>query len=166
MASFVADSVEIPIYNVVRANITDGGDASCLSINFRGLVQQAASSGSSLSSSQYHQAIFTIDDQLQAATGGLKLRNRLGRTLNIYEVFCEVDEAPTGNPVTVDINKNGTTIFTNQGHRPSIAAGTTYGSTTLIDVATWANNEYLTMDIDQVGTTDTGSNLVVTVVYQ
>ncbi len=111
------------------------------------------------------QAIFTIEGILSVGTGTLRIRNRTGRTLTISEVYCEVDTAPVGAAIIVDVNNGGTTIFTNQAHRPQIAAGANVGNTTTIDVPAWSNNTYLTIDRDQVGSTTPGSDLVVTVIY-
>ena len=114
----------------------------------------------------YHQAIFTLDDVIYTNTGAIRLRNLTGRTLNISQVFCEVGTAPTGNDIVVDINKNDVTIFTDQANRPRILAGSNSGYTTAVDISSWYANEYLTMDIDEIGSIIVGSNLVVTVVYQ
>lgn len=73
--------------------------------------------------------------------------------------------APTGASVIVDINKNGTTIFSTQGNRPTIAAGTNdSGAIVAPNVTTLAVGDYLTVDIDQVGSTLAGSDLTVEVV--
>ena len=65
----------------------------------------------------------------------------------------------------VDVNKNGTTIFTTQSNRPTISDGNNTGYTTNIDIASWADGDYLTMDVDQVGSTEPGRNLTVHIVY-
>jgi hypothetical protein len=65
----------------------------------------------------------------------------------------------------VDINKNGVTIFTTQGNRPTIAiAGTTSGKVTNMDVTTIADGDSLTVDVDQVGSTVAGADLTVQIV--
>jgi hypothetical protein len=57
---------------------------------------------------------------------------------------------------------NGTTIFTTQGNRPAIAAASnTSGKVTNMDVTTIANGQYVTIDIDQIGSSTAGSDLVV-----
>lgn len=164
--SFATDTVVVPISNVVRANIVSGGTGRCLSVNLRGTYGGNGGSGSPPPSSDYHQAIFTLDGALSISTGALKIRNLMNRTLNLSRVYCDVGTAPTGANIVVDINKNGTTIFTNQANRPVVLAGTTSGETTAISVTGWASGEYLTMDIDSVGSTVIGSDLTVTVVYQ
>lgn len=73
-----------------------------------------------------------------------------------------VGTAPVDASLIVDINKNGTTIFTTQGNRPTITTGNTdSGAITAPDVTALANGDYLSVDIDQVGSTTPGKNLVV-----
>jgi len=92
-------------------------------------------------------------------------------SLRVYmEVPCKVQSvrasagtAPTGATILVDANKNGTTIYTTQGNRPTIAIS---GFTALGGVAandTFAAGDYLTVDVDQIGSTVAGADLVVVV---
>jgi len=111
------------------------------------------------------QAIFSIEGSLSVGAGVIRIRNRTGRTLTISEVHCEVNTAPVGAAIIVDVHKGGVTIFTTQSNRPQIADGANVGSSTTIEVPAWANDAYLTVDRDQVGSTTSGSDLVVTVVY-
>jgi hypothetical protein len=60
------------------------------------------------------------------------------------------------------VNKNGSTIFTTQANRPTIVSGA-LTSVSVPDVTTWANGDYLTVDIDQVGSTTPGTDLQVQV---
>jgi hypothetical protein len=85
-------------------------------------------------------------------------------TLMTVKVKLVVKTAPTGAAIIVDVNKNGTTIFTTQGNRPQIAAGATTGDSGTPDVTTLAETDKLTIDIDQIGTTEPGKDLTVEVV--
>lgn len=79
----------------------------------------------------------------------------------ITEVRASVGTSPTGASIIVDVNKNGSTIFTTQSNRPTIAAS---GSTALapgIDVSTLVNADYLSFDIDQIGSSIEGADLTV-----
>lgn len=109
------------------------------------------------------QHTFSHTGVVSVKTGTHKLYNDTGKTLTIVNVRATVDLAPTGASLIVDVHKNGTTIFTTQSNRPTIAA-TTFTDTSTPAVTTWAAGEYLTVDIDQVGSTVAGSDLVVTVV--
>lgn len=85
-----------------------------------------------------------------------------GMIWTITGCWASVGVAPTGAAILVDINKNGTTIFTTQGNRPTIAAsGFASGRVANMDVATLADGDYLTADIDQVGSTIPGQDILV-----
>ena len=84
----------------------------------------------------------------------------------IMGVTAAVGTAPTGGPLTIDVNKNGTTIFTTQGNRPSIGAGTNASSEMTPDVTTISAGDYLTVDRDLVGPTVAGADLTVQVRYR
>jgi hypothetical protein len=76
-----------------------------------------------------------------------------------------VGAAPTGQAIICDINKNDTTIYTTQGNRPQIAIAATVGAETTPDVTALATSDYLTVDIDQIGTTFAGSDVRVIIRY-
>jgi hypothetical protein len=84
--------------------------------------------------------------------------------LTITKVKLVVKTAPTGAAIVVDVNKNGTTIFTTQANRPQIAIGATTGDSGTPDVTSLAEGDKLTIDIDQVGSTVAGADLTVEVV--
>lgn len=79
----------------------------------------------------------------------------------IGKVRAAVGTAPTGAPVVIDVNVNGSSIYANQANRPSIAAG----SNTTTSTPGWAvtAGDYITVDIDSVGTINPGADLTVTV---
>lgn len=101
---------------------------------------------------------------LVVSTGTFRLYNDTGSTWTISGVRASVGTAPAGASIIIDISKNGTTIFTTQANRPTIAAATnTSGNVTTMDVTTVAAGEYLTVDIDQIGSTTAGADLTVQV---
>ena len=78
----------------------------------------------------------------------------------ISAVYAKVDIAPTGADLQIDVNKNGTTIFTTQSNRPIIVATGTTDLSGTPDVTGFAQYDILSIDIDQVGSTVAGgSNL-------
>jgi hypothetical protein len=85
-------------------------------------------------------------------------------TLTITKVKLVVKTVPTGAAIIVDVNKNGTTIFTTQDNRPQIAIGETSGDSGTPDVTSLAEGDKITIDIDQIGSTITGADLTVEVV--
>ncbi len=86
------------------------------------------------------------------------------RTMTITSVTARVSTAPAGAAIRVDVNKNGTTIWTTQTNRPSIAIGAnSSGRVTNMDVTSLAAGDYLSLDVDVVGIGTLGSYLVVTI---
>ena len=106
----------------------------------------------------------TLSGALAAAAGTLRYPNRAGAALTIREVHLAVNTAPAGAAIIVDVNLNGTSIFSSSADRPQIAAGVYAGLSVLLGTPTWAVNAYLTVDVDQVGSSTPGADLVVTVV--
>jgi hypothetical protein len=102
---------------------------------------------------------------IAVATGVTKFRFPFAAT--ILGVSAAVGTAPTGASLIVDVNKNGTTIFTTQGNRPAIADSALYATeVTNMDVTSFAAGDYLTVDVDQIGSTVAGSDLVVFIRYR
>lgn len=86
-------------------------------------------------------------------------------TYTIVGTRLMVGTAPTGASLIVDVNKNGTTIYTNQANRPTVAAGSNAGGPGAApDVTTLAAGDYLTIDVDQIGSTVAGADLTVSVI--
>jgi hypothetical protein len=101
---------------------------------------------------------------LTAAAGTVRLPIMEGGT--IEDVRIMAGTAPTGASLIVDVNKNGTTIFTTQGNRPTVAISGNASSAAVPDVTSLAAGDYLTVDIDQIGSTIAGSDLCVAVRYR
>jgi hypothetical protein len=100
-------------------------------------------------------------------TGVLRWYNRTGRTITLIGAWVASNTAPTGADMRADVNKNGTSIFTTQGNRPTCSATTNGGGISATpDVTSLADGDYLTADIDVVGSTIAGANVTVGVVYR
>ena len=89
--------------------------------------------------------------------------------VTILGVRASLGTAGTGQATIIDVNRNGgtnsgTTIFTTQANRPTVAAGALSGSEVAPDVASLAAGEYLTADRDQVGTS--AADLLLAVRFQ
>lgn len=97
-------------------------------------------------------------DVLQVAAGSQ--RWYADGDYRINSVRASVGSPSAGSSVIVDVNIDGTTIFTTQGNRPTIAAAG-YTATGTPNVTTLANGSYLTVDIDQIGSGTPGSDLLV-----
>jgi hypothetical protein len=108
--------------------------------------------------------VLTVAGDLADDPGVLRLYNLTGKALEISKVHLAVNTAPTGATIIVDIHENGTTIFTTQGNRPSIAISDFTGESTTIDEPSWADGNYLQADVDQIGSTVAGADLTITIV--
>jgi hypothetical protein len=78
----------------------------------------------------------------------------------ITGIFVSTSIAPTGSSIIFDVNKNGTTIFTTQANRPTIATSQ-FTATATPAVTSIAAGDYLTVDVDQVGSTIAGGDSAV-----
>lgn len=108
-------------------------------------------------------ATFTIPGTLVVGTG--QARYYFYAAATVINVVTGAGTAPTGASLILDLNKNGTTMFTTQGNRPTIAASGFLDASSVPDVTSIAANDYLTVDVDQIGSTIAGADAVLTVVY-
>jgi hypothetical protein len=107
-------------------------------------------------------ALFTAAGNLTVRTGSVRFPVPSG-TYTIQEVRVMVGTAPATQSVIVDVNKNGTTIYGTQANRPTIAAGSNAATGGTASVTSVAGGDYLTADIDQIGTGTVGADLTVMV---
>ena len=81
-------------------------------------------------------------------TGGGRIYNDTTSTLQVLSVRAWVGTVPT-SAVTVDINRNGSSIFSTPSNRPVIAIGAnTSGQVIPLDQVTLAPGDYVTADVD------------------
>jgi len=94
------------------------------------------------------------------------------KACRIESIQVRVGTAPTGADLVVDINKGNrttapSTIFITQGWRPIISAGEyTYvwdSGVVFMDISDLSPGDYLTADIDQVGSVVAGADLTITI---
>ncbi len=90
----------------------------------------------------------------------------LATDYQIVAVVAAVGTDPTGANLIIDVNLNGTTMFTTQANRPTIVAGSQQSAITVPDVTALAPGDLLSMDIDQIGSSVAGSDLTVVVYVQ
>lgn len=89
------------------------------------------------------------------------------KAYTIVSVTAGVGTAPTGATLIVDVNNNGTSVWNvTTANRPTIAISGFTATGGALDDTTLAAGEYLTVDIDQVGSTVAGSDLVVNIVLR
>lgn len=85
--------------------------------------------------------------------------------VEIIEVEAYLGTQPTGSAVTIDLNLNGTTMYTTQANRPSVAVATN-SDTTVPDITTVTDGDTLSVDIDAIDSNGIGAGLSVTVRYR
>lgn len=114
-----------------------------------------------------HSRLEPLDEAVFSKSGVLGISSGAGRfyvprAASILKVTAAVGTAPTGQPLLVDVNLNGVTVFTTQANRPSIAAGAfKVAAGAVPDVTTLVEGDLLSVDIDQVGSGVAGSDLSV-----
>ena len=104
------------------------------------------------------------------STGDGALRFGFPLAGRILGVSVTADTAPTGAALIVDIEKSGTLSLwaTTPGNRPQIAAGANADSpfeTAPDENNTFTAGQWFQVNVDQVGSTVAGSNVVVGVRY-
>ena len=82
--------------------------------------------------------------------------------LTIIKAYAAVKTAPTGASILIDINLNGTSIWSSTpANRLTITAGATSGNQTSFDSTTLTDGDLLTIDCDQIGSTIAGADLTI-----
>ena len=71
----------------------------------------------------YQVQVFTVPGTLSVGAGRAKFY--IPGAITLGNVRASVGTAPTGADIVIDVNKNGTTVFTTQANRPKIYAGQT-----------------------------------------
>lgn len=109
------------------------------------------------------QVSYTVPTPAVAA-GTIRLYNDTGSTWTLVSVRATLAVAAPSGATTVDVNKNGTSIFATSGDQPSITGGGTTNKVTTILTTSVADGEYLTVDVDAVGSG--AGTLIVTIAIQ
>jgi hypothetical protein len=113
------------------------------------------------------------------ATAGV-VRYPVPFAAELVQADLHVNTAPTGADILVDVNKNGTTVFTDQTKRLKVVAATNAATPAKVTpgvvngtnvpgipvpsatpVATFAAGDYITVDVDQIGSGTAGSNATI-----
>jgi hypothetical protein len=108
------------------------------------------------------------DETTNLTTGNGKVTFRAPFAFTILGLRANVNTAPTGSTIIVDINEGGSTIMTTNklsidaSEKTSVTAATAAGIT---DTAI-ADDAEITIDIDQIGSTAAGKGLKITILYR
>lgn len=179
-ANTVAEGDDTRIVNAIQGTLFDAkGDIIAASAADTPARQAAGADGTVLSANsgtstglEYRSltddnTVEFTDDRLvlTAGNGVARWYNRTADTLTLVGAWVSAGVAPTGADIIVDVNKNGTTIYTTQANRPTVPATTNGGAISATpDVTSLAAGDYLTVDIDQIGSTIAGGAIMVGIV--
>lgn len=104
--------------------------------------------------------IAVSDETTDLTTGTAKVTFRMPYAMTLSDVRANVNTAPTGAVLQVDINESGTSILST---KLTIDAGektsTTAATAAVISDISLADDAEITIDIDQVGSTVAGKGL-------
>lgn len=114
-------------------------------------------------SASVQQVVFSRTGTLTVSAGTAKLVFAQAGTIS--GIRLAVGVAPAGADLICDVNLNGNTIFTTQGNRPTITAGNAIGALTAPDVTTVSAGDYITIDVDQIGSSTAGADLSGTILF-
>lgn len=92
---------------------------------------------------------FYIHGDLEIETNAMKIIAM--DDMEIKEIKIELSNAPVSQALIIDINKNGSTLYTTQANRPTIPIASTTNTVSLPDVVTINAGDRITLDIDQNG---------------
>jgi len=103
-----------------------------------------------------------------AQTTGAKVRFVATEAGDLVSTKLRLETVNTGATFIGDLHKNGTTVYTTQARRPTIADGAASKQSTesgAIEVKSFVAGDVLEFQVDQIGSTVAGSDLSLVIVY-
>ncbi len=141
-----------------------------LAQKFEGLGSLATtgsiSGGTAVAGSSIDYEVQPFFKALDLVVGNGNSRFVLPYDAEIIDVRAVVNTQPTGADVIVDVDKNGTTIFSTQANRPTVAASSNDSGLAVPDITEFLAGDYLQVNIDQIGSTIAGADLTVMVRFR
>ncbi len=105
------------------------------------------------------------DETTLLTTGTAKVTFRMPFAMRLTDIRANVNEAPTGSVITVDVNEGGTTILsTKLTIDATEETSETAAAPPVISDNDLAKDAEITIDIDTVGSTTAGKGLKVTLI--
>jgi hypothetical protein len=106
--------------------------------------------------------VFTVPGTLSVGVGSARFY--IPGAITLSNVRASVGTAPTGSSIIIDVNKNGTSVFTTNP-KPQIYAGQNVVSTSTPNTTSLTTGDYISVDVDQVGSLNPGQNLTVQIEF-
>lgn len=133
-----------------------------------GLIKAGASVADVAEAKQQSFVIACSDETTALTTGTAKVSFRMpyAFTLNAGAdgITASCNQAPTGAILTMDVNESGSTILSTK-LTIAISSTTSIGGTDpVISDVNLASDSLITIDIDQIGSTNAGTGLKVTLI--
>lgn len=108
----------------------------------------------------YEVGVAASDETTDLTTGASKVTFRVPYALTLLDVRANVNTAPVGSTIIVDINEGGTTILsTKLTIDASEKTSTTAATPAVISDSSVADDGEITIDIDQIGSSTAGKGL-------
>jgi hypothetical protein len=133
-----------------------------------GATAVAGSTGQAADAGHIHQRdseviVIPVGDESTAlTTGANKIRFRMPFAATLLAVRANVNTAPTGSTLIVDINEAGTTVLsTKLSIDASETTSTAAAVAAVISDSSLADDAEISIDIDQIGSTAAGAGLKV-----
>jgi len=104
---------------------------------------------------------YTYPGPLTVTNGTARIYNETPRVMGLRQIRAAVDTPPTGAAVIVDVRVNGASIFTDPTARPTIDAGQNVAVVTVPPRTLFLPDDYITVDVAQVGGGTAGADLTV-----
>lgn len=135
------------------------GSGNWICIGYMRANGQALAAGSAATES----IIIACSDETTAiTTGTAKVTFRMPYAFTLTAVRASVSDAPTGSTIIIDINESGSTILsTKLSIDASEKTSTTAASAAVISDSSLADDAEITIDFDQVGSTNAGKGVKV-----
>jgi len=106
--------------------------------------------------------VFTVPGTISVGVGSARFY--VPGAITLSNVRASVGTAPTGSSIIIDVNKNGSSVFTTNS-KPTIYAGQTLVSTSTPNIKAFTTGDYISVDVDQIGSLNPGQNLTVQIEF-
>src|SRR5690606_30793786 len=135
-------SVSMPNGSVVAVNVKSGNGTDTPTPDNGNVVdgeQTFPGGGDGGGGPEAQTVTFAAEGEVEVGSGGSRfVAPRAG---TIIGVRAAAGDPPVGDDIIVDVNKNGSTIYANQGNRPAVPDGNNIGAETTPDVTEIAEGD-------------------------